>query len=209
MAMRSGTPEAASAPLGCSTTQCTTSSCLPGSPGALLSPLVQLQFLPGRVQGAVIKVVGADHRRCQCPSEDVVAWATPLLPSAPRMSLFCVFDGHNSRAASEQAAQILPLLLAERLGGRQPATASGSHVSLLADDDAVDAALSGAFLATDAALTCDDGCTATVLLLEAAGEEVEEVARDSLLLRVANVGDSMALLVNGLASERCVGREAL
>jgi serine/threonine protein phosphatase PrpC len=60
---------------------------------------------------------------------------------------------------------------------------------MLSDEVGVAAALTASFLATDEALTTDDGCTATAVLLEACGDE-------GLLLRVANVGDSLALLVN-------------
>eukprot|EP00775_Hariotina_reticulata_P002093 gene2093-2411_t len=53
----------------------------------------------------------------------------------------------------------------------------------------VAAALTCSFLETDRQLTCDDGCTATAVLLEGCPD-------GCVLLRVANVGDSMALLVD-------------
>ncbi len=48
--------------------------------------------------------------------------------------------------------------------------------------------LEAAFLATDAALSSDDGCTATVVMLEGQAD-------GSVALQVANVGDSNAVLV--------------
>ncbi|KAF8063774.1 AP-4 complex subunit sigma [Scenedesmus sp. PABB004] len=195
----------------------------PASPGALLAPLVLLRFLACRVEGAVVKMVGADHRRNHCPCEDVVAWRTPL-GDRPQVGLFCIFDGHHSRVASEQAQELLPQLLSERLpaqqqapaGARQPpepgppgerelppqrsggsgsggsSGSSGSGGSsggsgaaaaapgcanghaeahagaLLADEASVAAALTASFLEADRRLCCDDGCTATALLLECA-----------------------------------------
>lgn len=61
--------------------------------------------------------------------------------------------------------------------------------ALLADESAVAEALTASFLETDKQLTCEDGCTATAVLLEGCGD-------GSVLLRVANVGDSMAVLVD-------------
>jgi type II secretory pathway pseudopilin PulG len=60
---------------------------------------------------------------------------------------------------------------------------------VLSDEVGVAAALTASFLATDEALTTDDGCTATAVLLEGCGD-------GGLLLRVANVGDSLALMVD-------------
>jgi serine/threonine protein phosphatase PrpC len=60
---------------------------------------------------------------------------------------------------------------------------------LLADEAGVASALAASFLETDRQLACDDGCTATALLLEGCAD-------GSVLLRVANVGDSMAVLVD-------------
>jgi hypothetical protein len=50
----------------------------PTSPGGLLTPVILLRFPSCRLEGAVVKMVGADHRRNQSPCEDVVAWRTPL-----------------------------------------------------------------------------------------------------------------------------------
>jgi hypothetical protein len=50
----------------------------PTSPGGLLTPMILLRFPSCRLEGAVVKMVGADHRRNQSPCEDVVAWRTPL-----------------------------------------------------------------------------------------------------------------------------------
>ena len=191
--------------------------------------------------------VGADHRRKASPCEDVVAWRTPL-GGWPQLGLFCVFDGHNSRNASEQAQQLLPDLLMESLSHQQQQQQSSGNTSnkqqqeqqqgqqeqamqdslnpqvqqqqqdhqqshlqqqqqqqgdhqqtpqqqqqqpppVLSDEVGVAAALTASFLATDEALTTDDGCTATAVLLEGCGD-------GGLLLRVANVGDSLALMVD-------------
>jgi serine/threonine protein phosphatase PrpC len=164
-----------------------------------------------------------------------------------QVGLFCVFDGHNSRNASEQAQQLLPDYLAESLTQQrqqqeeqqqleppqqqqqqqdphhqqqqqQPSQQQEAQQSqqqqqqqvqvldsgdppqiqqqgssnsrpMLSDEVGVAAALTASFLATDEALTTDDGCTATAVLLEGCGD-------GGLLLRVANVGDSLALLIN-------------
>jgi serine/threonine protein phosphatase PrpC len=119
-----------------------------------------------------------------------------------QVGLFCVFDGHHSRQASQQAEQMLPQLLEQHLPQQQqqqPCSSSCSSTSvaeqrqrqqpLLADEVGVAAALTASFLETDRQLACDDGCTATALLLEGCGD-------GAVLLRVANVGDSMALLVD-------------
>jgi serine/threonine protein phosphatase PrpC len=146
-----------------------------------------------------------------------------LLPPLLQLGLFCVFDGHHSRTASEQAQELLPQLLAQNLPQQQQQqqqqhcdpphdnrditadAASNSNKCfqrpsskqqqpqqqqpLLSDEAGVAAALTCSFLETDRQLTCDDGCTATAVLLEG--------CRDGcVLLRVANVGDSMALLVD-------------
>jgi hypothetical protein len=50
----------------------------PTSPGGLVTPVILLRFPSCRLEGAVVKMVGADHRRNQSPCEDVVAWRTPL-----------------------------------------------------------------------------------------------------------------------------------
>ncbi|WIA34477.1 hypothetical protein OEZ86_012808 [Tetradesmus obliquus] len=152
-------------------------------------------------------MVGADHRRNQSPCEDVVAWRTPL-GGRQQVGLFCVFDGHHSRQASQQAEQLLPQLLAQHLPQQQQQLCGSSTCSstgaaeqqqqqqqqqqqraLLADEACVAAALTASFLETDRQLACDDGCTATALLLEGCAD-------GCVLLRVANVGDSMALLVD-------------
>lgn len=142
-----------------------------------------------------------------------------------QVGLFCIFDGHHSRNASEQAQELLPKLLSQHLlptqqqpqqeqqqqhhSNRQqssPLVSSSStghayepacHLdqqqssqqALLADEPAVAAALTASFLETDKQLTCDDGCTATAVLLEGCAD-------GSVMMRVANVGDSMAVLVD-------------
>lgn len=159
----------------------------------------------------------------------------PGVFTALQLGLFCVFDGHNSRNASEQAQQLLPDYLAESLtqqqqrdavpplqqppppqqqqrngaqspqqqpeqqqkqaaevqdlGGPQQEQQQQDSRPMLSNEVGVAAALTASFLATDAALVTDDGCTATAVLLEGCGDR-------GVLLRVANVGDSLALLVN-------------
>lgn len=113
-----------------------------------------------------------------------------------------MFDGHHSRNASQQAQELLPDLLAQHLQQQQeqqeqdPSSSGESSTQqqqqqqpLLADEARIAAAFAASFLETDKRLTCDDGCTATALLLERCGDA-------SLLLRVANVGDSMGVLVD-------------
>lgn len=132
-----------------------------------------------------------------------------------------MFDGHHSRSASEQAQELLPKLLSQHLlpshhqqqqlqqHTQQPGqlqqqeqqgqlgspSSNGNHLqqqqqqALLADEPAVAAAFTASFLETDKQLTCDDGCTATAVLLEGCAD-------GSVMMRVANVGDSMAVLID-------------
>ena len=89
---------------------------------------------------------GSDNDlECSCVAADVEG-----------AGLFCIFDGHCGRQAAEQAMEILPNELAARL----PAARQG-----LADGSGLSGAWEEAFLATDDAITCDEGCTATVLLV--------------------------------------------
>jgi hypothetical protein len=122
--------------------------------------------LPGRPQ---VRRRGGRARACRL-------WCCPRLLYAPRWNcsadpcnplhclrpaqagIFCIFDGHHGRSAAAEAAALLPAQLLARLPPPR----------LLADADAAAPALEAAFLETDRLLTSDEGCTATVVLVEAA-----------------------------------------
>lgn len=92
--------------------------------------------------------------------EKDVACAQCPLPAPGRLgeasvSLFCVFDGHCGRGAAEAAAVVLP----EEIGVRLPAC----EADMLEQRGAV-SALRPAFLATDARIRAEEGCTATAVL---------------------------------------------
>lgn len=93
-------------------------------------------------------------------TEKDVACAQCPLPDPGRLgeasvSLFCVFDGHCGRGAAEAAAVALP----EEIGVRLPAC----EADMLEQRGAV-SALRPAFLATDARIRAEEGCTATAVL---------------------------------------------
>jgi hypothetical protein len=74
--------------------------------------------------------------------------------------LFCVFDGHGGGACSAQARTTMPAAIAAEFAGLDPILAP----------DAADAAEAGrrdtwerAYLAGDAILSCDEGCTSTTV----------------------------------------------
>ena len=71
----------------------------------------------------------------------------------------------------------------QRGGGALVALFLQQQQALLADEAGVAAALTASFLETDRQLACDDGCTATALLLEGRADgtvllRLGEVARD-------------------------------
>ena len=66
-----------------------------------------------------------------------------------------MYDGHCGRAAADEAR----VLLAEELDARLPGAAND-----LASGAGVQRVWEAAFLATDAAIRSEDGCTATALL---------------------------------------------
>ncbi|KAK9843961.1 hypothetical protein WJX81_000542 [Elliptochloris bilobata] len=120
--------------------------------------------------------VGREHARLGQGNEDVTLAEADLMGVGAPAALFCVFDGHCGRRAAEQAAQALPRELAARLPEEGPGLAAGRGAGR---------AWEAAFQAIDAALTVEEGCTATALLAwrDAAG---------AVCLQAANVGDSAA-----------------
>jgi serine/threonine protein phosphatase PrpC len=162
-----------------------------GAAAAAPAPL-EFSFPACGVEGAVLQRTGADHRRQGTGSEDVAFWEAPLR-GHPLAGLFCVFDGHQGRGAAEEAASLLPAQLLEQL----PAGAGGR---LLGGGGATAPAIEAAFLEADRRLTSDEGCTATAVLVEAAGSSGDggssEASSGGVVLQVANVGDSEAILVD-------------
>ena len=136
------------------------------------------------VRLAVHQKLGTDHQRNNTGMEDVVHHELPFEAFGQQSALLCIFDGHHGANAASQAKAILPGVLADKLGaGSGAALVSGRPLERQRQ------LLTDVFLETDARLASDEGCTATVLMLErgAAGQ---------LSVQAANVGDSAALLVN-------------
>lgn len=98
-----------------------------------------------------------EHMRmafCVQGCEDVSACMEGLLGNeGPPTVLFGLYDGHCGRGAAAEAAEALPAQLRARLAGSELAAGGGQ-----AD------AWAEAFLATDAGLRSEEGCTATALL---------------------------------------------
>uniref|UniRef100_A0A1D2AG61 PPM-type phosphatase domain-containing protein n=1 Tax=Auxenochlorella protothecoides TaxID=3075 RepID=A0A1D2AG61_AUXPR len=118
-------------------------------------------------------------------TEKDVACAQCPLPDPGRLgeasvSLFCVFDGHCGRGAAEAAAVALP----EEIGVRLPAC----EADMLEQRGAV-SALRPAFLATDARIRAEEGCTATAVLAWSPRKGI-------VCLQAGNVGDSTALWID-------------
>lgn len=136
------------------------------------------------VRLAVHQKLGTDHQRNNTGMEDVVHHELPFEAFGQQSALLCIFDGHHGANAASQAKAILPGVLAEKLG-------AGSGAALVSGrpSERQRQLLTDVFLETDARLASDEGCTATVLMLERG-------AAGHLSVQAANVGDSAALLVN-------------
>ncbi|KFM23932.1 Protein phosphatase 2C 70 [Auxenochlorella protothecoides] len=137
-----------------------------------------------RMEACVLCRVGREHTRKGQPGEDVACAQCPL-PDPGRLgeasvSLFCVFDGHCGRGAAEAAAVALP----EEIGVRLPAC----EADMLEQRGAV-SALRPAFLATDARIRAEEGCTATAVLAWSPRKGI-------VCLQAGNVGDSTALWID-------------
>ncbi|KAK9829211.1 hypothetical protein WJX72_004520 [[Myrmecia] bisecta] len=138
-----------------------------------------------RLSGCVVSKTGREHQRKGQGCEDVPFWQCPV-PGTTNVGLFCVFDGHCGRATAEEVRDILPKQLAERLPSVTADMAAGRGADSIWEDT---------FLTTDAALTSEEGCTATALLAwQDAGGQV--------CLQTANVGDSAGVF-SDLQQQRC------
>lgn len=149
-----------------------------------------------RLECCIASATGRDHARKGQGCEDVAVAKCPLVSQADGSNsalggaLFCVFDGHCGSAAAKAAAQVLPSELEDRV--RSLNTASVEQYKDI---------LRATFLATDDKIACDEGSTATALLIwKRPDEEVTSEATE-VCLQVANVGDSAALLVDPETSE--------
>mmetsp|Transcript_10917 Transcript_10917/g.25927 ORF Transcript_10917/g.25927 Transcript_10917/m.25927 type:complete len:681 (+) Transcript_10917:432-2474(+) len=134
---------------------------------------------------AVTSIVGRQHRLKGQASEDKAGWEVPLSKAGPMtwppVAFFGIYDGHGGVRAADEVQHRLPTEIAGRLSAGQ-----NDRDELL--PEAVTNALSGAYLALDAELACDEGCTATCLLMWRAPSR-------ELCMMAANVGDSTALFV--------------
>ena len=93
---------------------------------------------------------------CTQINEDVSGCSEHILgPSAGPSCLFSLLDGHCGRKAADEVAQALPRELSKSLSKEQQSMAAGQGAG---------GAWSEAFLATDAGIRAEEGCTATALL---------------------------------------------
>ncbi|XP_031096665.1 protein phosphatase 2C 70 [Ipomoea triloba] len=115
------------------------------------------------------------------PMEDVSFYQWPL-PGTDQFGLFGICDGHGGASAAESASKILPQIVASILSD------SFRREEVLSQCDASDV-LREAFSQAEASLNHNyEGCTATMLLVWADGQE-------NFYAQCANVGDS-ACVVN-------------
>ena len=89
--------------------------------------------------------------------EDVITCTDGILrPSMKSSCLLTMLDGHCGRKAADEVAQELPRDLGKRLMRHRHSLAAGQGAG---------SAWSEAFLATDASIKDEEGCTATALLI--------------------------------------------
>lgn len=120
------------------------------------------------------------------PSEDVVFWETPF-GNFSKSAIFGVCDGHLGNEVSIKIPELFPRILSDLIGGVK--------ASLFEDDETIATTtrdfLYSSFLELDKSLIVKEaGSTATVLLAE------KMTSGDEIKLQVANVGDSLAILIN-------------
>ncbi|XP_059450920.1 protein phosphatase 2C 70 isoform X1 [Corylus avellana] len=114
------------------------------------------------------------------PMEDVCYYQWPL-PGMDQFGLFGICDGHGGAGAAKYASKILPEMVAATLSD------SLKRERVLSLCDASDV-LRDAFSQTEACMShCYEGCTATVLLVWADGDE-------NFFVQCANVGDSACVM---------------
>lgn len=140
-----------------------------------------------RLECCIISRTGRDHQRKGQTCEDVACAECPLHGSESALggnpaALFCVFDGHCGRGAADAASTALPDEVAKRLAEvRAPLAAAAGAEDML----------HRAFLAADEAISAEEGCTATAVLMWRDGQ-------GDVCLQAANVGDSAALFIDPL-----------
>ena len=89
--------------------------------------------------------------------EDVITCTDGILrPSMKSSCLLTMLDGHCGRKAADEVAQELPRDLGKRLMRHRHSLAAGQGAG---------SAWTEAFLATDASIKAEEGCTATALLI--------------------------------------------
>lgn len=182
------------------------------APVPLLSPVTApeercLRFPPLGISAALMSVVGRHHRLKGQPSEDKAGWEVPLVaPGLPegRVAMFGIYDGHGGIKAAEEVHSRLPSEVATRLaviasdaeggglsGIHEGAVTGSAAATISPGSERTAEALKGAYLGLDASLGCDEGCTATCVLVwrESTGYG------GGLCIQAANVGDSAALFV--------------
>ncbi len=104
---------------------------------------------------------GTEHLRTGRATEDVPLHVCPFAAFGAGASLFCVFDGHSGSQAAVQARDLVPGLIEAKLKpdaeGRLITGRSRVRQAQL---------LTEVFLDADKRITSDEGCTASVVLME-------------------------------------------
>lgn len=140
-----------------------------------------------RFECCIVSCTGRDHARKNQEIEDVTTVQSPFMNTdSMYASLFCVFDGHCGRTAAEAASSALPEEIAMRVQETvdrekiNPESYSTKEFKIPLHD---------AFLAADDRIADEAGCTATSIL-------IWKLQDDRAYIQGANVGDSMAILIN-------------
>ncbi|GAX83395.1 hypothetical protein CEUSTIGMA_g10820.t1 [Chlamydomonas eustigma] len=150
-----------------------------------LPPLQTVQEFPSQgLRLAVHQRLGTEHMRHGKDMEDVVLHMCPFDSLGSEAALFCIFDGHSGIQAALHAKSLVPDLLARKF--QDPV--SGAIITGRTQDEQAQA-LKEVFLDADSSITSDDGCTATVVLMQKQPES-------HFLIQAANVGDSSAIAVD-------------
>ncbi|KXZ45435.1 hypothetical protein GPECTOR_54g175 [Gonium pectorale] len=171
-----------------------TLSGLGGLGGALPNPTALVELPELRARLCVHNRLGVDHKRMNQGCEDVPYWELPFGPYTGA-GILCVFDGHHGSKAAQQAREHLPAILRAKLLSRDGRQAPPlpppppPRPPRMAEDDEAEME-QDTFLAADKYMSMEEGCTATLVLVEADPQD------GGWLLQSANVGDSSAVLVN-------------
>ena len=147
--------------------------------------------------------LGTEHLRTGTGIEDVALHQVPFpssedsnVPSSSgKDGLLCIFDGHQGTQAADKARTIVPRLLATKLLVPSQQDAAVRGLVLSRGQEEQERVLTEVFLEADKEISSDEGCTATVVLLQSAPSSSSS-SLPSLFIQTANVGDSSVVVVN-------------